>query len=169
MLETQLKETYSYNSITGGFIRIKRTKNRLAGEIVGCLDKSTGYIKLGLGLKVYHAHRLAWLYIHGYLPNKVDHINGIRHDNRLCNLRACSDRQNSQNTNLRSDNTSGIKGLGYDSIRKVYVTQIYSNNVRYTRSFAPSKYGNKEQALQEAINWLRDIRQQLHGEFCKHA
>jgi hypothetical protein len=169
MLEKQLKETYSYNPTDGSFIRIKRTSNRFIGEIVGCLDKSTGYIKLGIGLKVYHAHRLAWLYTYGHLPKYIDHINGIKHDNRLCNLRDCTNSENMRNSKIRSDNTSGVKGVSWDITKQVYITQIWLNNKKYTGSFSPSKYDNsKEDALIAATTWVQNMRQELHKDFANN-
>jgi hypothetical protein len=57
-----------------------------------------GYLSIGLKGRIYYAHRLAWLYVHGEWPvDFIDHINGIRSDNRILNLRECSAAQNSQN------------------------------------------------------------------------
>lgn len=68
------------------------------GQIAGTLS-SNGYIHVGiLGYKTY-AHRIAWLLSYGYLPKELDHINGIRDDNRLVNLREVTRTQNNANTN----------------------------------------------------------------------
>ena len=48
----------------------------------------------------------------------IDHKNGDRLDNRRSNLRACDYFQNSTNTRIRSDNTSGYKGVSWDKTRR---------------------------------------------------
>jgi hypothetical protein len=71
-----------------------------------------GYRRIRVLGKLYWAHRLAWLYVHGdWPPDKIDHINGDRKDNRLMNLRAASDSENMQNVGMRSDNTTGVRGV----------------------------------------------------------
>ena len=153
--QDELKQVYSYNPETGEFTRLRRTKNRLAGEIVGCIDKSTGYVRLGIGNKVYHAHRLAWLYVKGYLPDKVDHIDGKRSNNIFSNLREVDSLGNSRNVGRRSDNTTGVTGVTFQ--RGKYETSIWVEGKRIflgyfteladaakARKIAERKYGFHE-------------------------
>jgi len=71
------------------------------------------------------AHRLAWAWKHRAWPDgEIDHINGIRDDNRLENLRAVTPRENRRNSALRSDNTSGRVGVIYDSVRQRWRAEI---------------------------------------------
>jgi hypothetical protein len=58
----------------------------------------------------YYAHRLAWLYVHGEWPNVIDHINGDAGDNRIANLRSCSQQRNMQNIRA-SRNKHGLTGV----------------------------------------------------------
>jgi hypothetical protein len=62
--------------------------------------------------KQYYLHRLAWLYVHDRWPQGVtDHINRVRTDNRIANLREVTRGQNNQNSRRRKDNTSGHPGV----------------------------------------------------------
>ena len=63
--------------------------------------------------KKYYAHRLAFLYVKGFLPEyEIDHKNRIRHDNKWSNLRHVGRLCNLLNNGLRKDNTSGLPGIG---------------------------------------------------------
>ena len=58
------------------------------------------------------AHRIAWVLSTGAWPScQIDHVNGVRSDNRLCNLREADYAQNARNCGIRRDNTSGFKGV----------------------------------------------------------
>lgn len=94
----QVKELLDYNPETGIFTwKTNVSKNVKVGSVAGTL--SSGYIRIRIHGKGYYAHRLAWLLTYGTLPkDQIDHINGIRTDNRICNLRDVSIRQNNQNT-----------------------------------------------------------------------
>lgn len=83
----RLRELLSYEPDTGIF-RCKTTAwaRKPIGSEIGQLVK--GYRLIGIDGKYYRAHRLAWLYVYGEWPKHViDHINGRRSDNRMCNLR----------------------------------------------------------------------------------
>lgn len=107
LTQSELKENLHYCSKTGIFCRLG------ANIKVGNFDKD-GYLIIKVNYVNYKAHRLAWLYMYGAFPDsKIDHINGIRDDNRILNLRICNDFENARNVGLRSDNTSGHKGVSY--------------------------------------------------------
>src|SRR5687768_10767115 len=64
---------------------------------------STGHIHFGLDGKNYLGHRIAWLIVNGEWPRgDIDHINGVRDDNRWTNLREATRSQNASNAKLRS-------------------------------------------------------------------
>jgi len=107
-----LHEFFHYDSETGVFSRKKRTSpSTTIGEIVGS-DKGNGYVMLCIQSRLYLAHRMAWLYVYGETPcANIDHINGNRADNRICNLRLANQSQNIANSKLSKANTSGCKGV----------------------------------------------------------
>ena len=103
--QEELKETLKYNPDTGVFIRIKSNKEIKAD--------SHGYVSVKLKGKSYQCHRLAWLYVHGHLPQKdMDHIDGDRLNNRIKNLRLVTPQENNKNRKLSIRNKSGVMGAG---------------------------------------------------------
>lgn len=79
-------------------------------EATGSLD-TYGYVQVTIAGRLFLAHRLIWKLVTGEDPEEIDHINGIRFDNRWCNLRPVSHRQNSQNRKRNCRNKSGMSGV----------------------------------------------------------
>jgi hypothetical protein len=70
------------------------------------------YRSITIDGKTYLYHRVVWLWHKGYWPeNGIDHINRIRTDNRIENLRETSGQCNIRNSKLSKINTTGIKGI----------------------------------------------------------
>lgn len=111
LTQQELKKHINYNPETGVFTRVNSTRWDFAGG-----DTGTGYKRISIKGKTYKAHRLAWLYVTGNMPDGViDHINGIRDDNRFCNLREVTTKQNAQNMkSARRDNKSGYLGVNVE-------------------------------------------------------
>lgn len=96
-----ITDSLSYNPETGIFTWSQNAKPHLVGVVAGS-RQPIGYIHIWFGGKFYYAHRLAFLFMKGEMPPVfVDHINGIRDDNRWVNLRACSKAENTQNRLLK--------------------------------------------------------------------
>jgi hypothetical protein len=67
------------------------------GAVAGRINR-LGYRQIKINGKYHSASRLAWFYVHGEWPeSQIDHINRIRDDNRLCNLRCVTHRENCLN------------------------------------------------------------------------
>lgn len=108
LTQSKLHELFFYNADTGIFTN---KSNRFIGKQAGTLQKR-GYSTIGIDGKRYYAHRLAWLYKNGELPsNEIDHINGVKSDNRIDNLRLATRSQNASNRPIQSNNTSGHIGI----------------------------------------------------------
>jgi hypothetical protein len=113
--QDELKTLLEYCPETGIFYRKVKTTNSInAGDVAGCIN-SIGYRTISLNNRSYLAHRLVWLYAFGYFPKFIDHINGDRGDNRLANLREASRSENNRNCGMRSNNSSGYKGVSFVS------------------------------------------------------
>lgn len=101
-----------YNYLTGFFTwRVTRGGYAVAGARAGTRD-SKGHRQVKINGKLYAEHRLAWLFTHGKWPEgEIDHINRVRDDNRIMNLRECSHAVNGKNITLYKSNTSGVPGV----------------------------------------------------------
>lgn len=85
--------------------------NRFAGEPALSTVAVDGYLKGCLVGQHVRAHRVAWLIAHGSEPDEIDHLNGDRADNRLCNLRSVSCSLNNRNRRRPLTNKSGVVGV----------------------------------------------------------
>ena len=104
-----------YDQDTGFFFwKINRRAGAKSKDKAGHLIKHSGYINIRINGKGYMAHRLAWLHVYGHWPElEIDHIDGVRTNNAMSNLRNVSRIVNCQN--LRSAPTrnvnSGLLGV----------------------------------------------------------
>ena len=114
LTQEQLKERLEYNPETGLFTWLNHKKSTYVSKQAGTKNKSTGYVQISLGGKIYKAHRLAWLYMMGSMPvGDMDHKNRIKDDNRWVNLREATKTENMGNLNLQFRNKSGQRGITY--------------------------------------------------------
>lgn len=97
----------------------KKWNTRRAGKEAFTSLTSFGYVQGSIFNKKYSGHHIVWALYHGRWPeHQIDHINGIRHDNRIENLRDVPQSENVKNSKLSSNNTSGICGVTWDKSRK---------------------------------------------------
>jgi hypothetical protein len=117
MKNERLRELLEYDPETGVFLWKTRTSNRVKIGSVAGTKHGKGYVSISCDGKRYMAHRLAWLYVHGQFPEEqIDHINGVRDDNRLCNLRCVSSAENQMNMKLDKRSSSGITGVHWHKL-----------------------------------------------------
>jgi hypothetical protein len=122
-----VRHLFDYDETTGIFKnRTTRSHNSLKGSTVGSFDKD-GYVQIGIGKRKFKAHRLAWLYVFGEWPSlDIDHINGVRNDNRISNLRVVSKAQNQQSRfAAQKNNRTGYPGVSV--FQKYYRARIHVN------------------------------------------
>ena len=121
--ELPRKATIEYDE-NGSMILKRQLPKRKVGEKIGTTSSKDGYSKALILSKMYGVHRLIFLYHHGYFPKEVDHIDNDPRNNRIENLRDANKNQNCYNTKLRTDNTSGVKGVSWSKVKKKWVTQL---------------------------------------------
>ena len=126
-----IEDLLSYDPTTGD-IRWKEAPNRFAtrsrvGEWAGCVN-GQGYRLVTVGQKIYNAHRIAWYLHYGEWPSQsIDHINTIKSDNRIENLRLANNSENHANVKRPSTNTSGRKGVTWNKKLGKWQAQIKIN------------------------------------------
>lgn len=110
--QSNLQDVLTYTPETGEFSWIVPPVGWIyQGDIAGSINKN-GYRYITVNKKKYLAHRLVWLYVHGYLPEgDLDHVDRVRTNNKVENLREVSRQCNIRNSPNRVTNTSGVKGV----------------------------------------------------------
>jgi hypothetical protein len=131
MTQFELKTLLDYCPDTGVFTwKVNKPPRAKAGEVAG-YNNGSGYIKVSIHGVACYAHRLAFIWMNGESPNVVDHINGVRHDNRWVNLRSVQQKQNCSNKTF---------GTGVRLVRGKWEARYASKHLGYFKT--------KKQALQ---------------------
>jgi len=152
----KVKELFDYKD--GELFWKKIGPNKRTDRPAGAVNRD-GYRRIKYMYKLYAVHRLVWTY-HGNAPVAfIDHINGDVLDNRIENLRAATHSQNCMNTRLRSDNTSGIKGVRWSKLKQKWIGTV---GVNY-KNYCAGEFDTKEKAAEAVAK----LRQELHGEFAR--
>lgn len=119
LTQERLKEILDYDKYSGIFTwKEKINRNTIIGAIAGNLDP-TGYIRICISGKKYRANRLAWFYEYGKWPTGlIDHIDRIKNNDKINNLRDVTFSQNNQNrTKPHPKNTTGLLGVSRSNHR----------------------------------------------------
>lgn len=104
------------------------------GKPINSVD-DRGYKYVSVNGKPLRQHRVAWYLMYGFLPKEIDHINRDKLDNRAVNLRACTRSTNTLNVGLRSDNTSGVKGVSFKKESGKWLVHYKGKHVGYYTTF----------------------------------
>jgi hypothetical protein len=122
--QKRLQELLHYTPATGEFTWKVSRPRAPVGAVAGATDHY-GYIVIRLDTVLYKAHRLAWLYAHGEWPSKgLDHINQVKSDNRISNLRIADQSVNMHNVAARVNSKSGVAGVTWRADRKKWNARI---------------------------------------------
>ncbi len=140
----------------------RRKRNVIAGNsMTQGAEDHRGYLRVCVAGKTVLAHRLAWLLFYGEWPLfEIDHANGNKKDNRICNIRMCSHQQNNHNQKIRSTNKSGIKGVHFNARASKWQGQVCLNyKIHHVGLFDD---------LHDAERAVKAKREELHGAFANH-
>lgn len=161
-----LKECLTYNPETGIFIWNTRPLSHFKTKSIWKTWNSTrsnreaggdsivsGYREICIDRKLYLGHRLAFLYMEGYIPeNFVDHIDRNTSNNKWGNLREVSNQCNLQNCKLSSSNTSGICGVSWDKKSKKWASYITISFKKISLGYSNSLSDAVMARYQEELN-----------------
>ena len=140
------------------YYKKQTSPNSKIGKKVGSLT-NRGYLSTTIKSKFYLLHRLIFMMFYGYIPEQIDHINGIRIDNNIENLRD-SENRNQQNAKLRKDNKSGIKNVYWFKELNKWKVDISVNGKR--------KHIGVFEDIELAELVAKEARSKYHGKFARH-
>lgn len=137
--QEELWNAFNYDETTGSLIRIRSIKKYLIGIPSGSLD-ARGYLRVCILGRQYYVHRLVWCYLYGTWPKVIEHVNGIKYDNRRENLRECTKAENLQNkTTLYKNNKSGFTGVFWYAGKAKWTAYITLNRKTINLGYFESK------------------------------
>jgi hypothetical protein len=150
----QLLALLRYDEVSGLFYYRRDGKFSKTGAVTGSIDRASRRVVIVLGGVEYYAHILAYFYVHGQWPaGQVDHVDRDATNNRFSNLRLATHAQNVVNSKLRTNNTTGYRGVSRSGRRfKVMVANKY--------------LGLFDTAEEAACVYDRRVRE-LYGEFAQ--
>lgn len=173
--QNELKKVLNYDPVTGIFTWKTGGRKHKGGDIAGQLD-SKGYVRINYKYKTYFAHRLAWLYVHGKWPDGVlDHRRGIRHDNRISELRDVTQAVNMQGfRNVSTRNKTGYTGVSWNERLKGFTaTRMVNGKAKFLGVFeevllAANAYKNAHRIKPADPKRYRPRQGRPCSEWCRH-
>lgn len=162
----RVRDAFRYDRDTGLFVwRNGNGNNRRRGDRAGVYQRNREggrhYQLIRIDGRSYLGHRLAWFYVHGKWPNgEIDHINGVKFDNAIANLRDVTRKQNSWNISVpRRDNASNNRHIEKKG-RKFLVAFSMRNKRIFHKSYP---------TLEAAVLARNTVASVLRGEYCAPA
>jgi len=128
------------------------------GSKVGFVN-NFGYVQVSILGKKYRAHQVVYLMFKGVIPKEIDHINRVREDNRIENLREVTRQQNMFNKIARKSKT-GIKNVFWHKRLQKYEVGVSINGKR--------TYFGLYEDLELADLVAQEVRNKYHGEYANH-
>lgn len=162
MYEEKIKDYVRYEPESGNFYWLINThghgKTIRPGDIANALS-GQGYLQINVMKRIVRQHRLAWFFMTGEWPPKgmdIDHINGVRDDNRWTNLRLVTRSRNGLNAGLRKCNKSGVIGVSYQKRRQVWDARIRVDGILHLLG--------QHKNFDDAVRARKDAEQRLCPE-----
>lgn len=156
LTQAKVRELFDYHN--GMLLWKVKPLNRIRiGDWAGSLNRSNGYRIITINGKSYQEARIVFLWHHGYLPTQIDHINRIRDDNRIENLREAIQNQNQWNRSKNKSSSSKYKGVYFNRNESKWQTQITKDRKMI--------YLGKFETEKEAALAYNQAAMELFGEF----
>lgn len=122
----------------------RQWNTKFAGKEAFTAVNKDGYSKGRVFAMQCYAHRVIWAIYYGEWPtDQIDHINGVKNDNRIENLRAVTRQENGKNQKLYNTNTSGVTGVYWQKKALKWRAQITMNG----RLLCLGRYVKKDDAI----------------------
>lgn len=119
-----LLSIFEYDRESGRLFNKKERRYAIPGKEAGTLA-SNGYLTTMIEGKIYYVHRLIWIIEHGEWPEgQIDHIDGVKTNNKITNLRDVDYQENRRNLPIQHNNKSGLPGVYKCTRSGVWVAQI---------------------------------------------
>jgi len=145
-----LKEHLNYDPLTGLLRWKKPQRGRTLGKVAGTRHQG-GYVQLNFKGHKYFAHRICWaIYYNEQLaPDvEIDHLYGIRNDNRISELRKATRQEQKYNQKTQSNSTSGHRGVTWNKERQRWIAHISTNK----KTIRLGRFKTKEEAIEARLN-----------------
>ena len=155
LTQETLQKFYNYDPLTGVLTVRLPQQQTYVGDALGTVD-TNGYLVMGIASKTYLVHRIIWMYVKGYMPEQIDHINHKRLDNRWLNLREVSNTVNAKNCSTSKNSVTKINGVSYMTSINKYRAYITVNK----KHIHLGVFINIEDAKQARKN--ADLKYQFH-------
>lgn len=158
----QIRELFDYDESTGHLIwKQKRVGVRVRdGKLIAGCRRPDGYIVVRIDGKAILAHRVVWAWVHGEWPSgDIDHINMVKSDNRLQNLRAATRSENFGNLTARKHNRVGVKNVFKAKTEGKWIARI-------RKDFKSYHLGTFD-SIEQARAAHREAALRLYGAFAK--
>lgn len=151
---------FDYDPETGVVSRKRPVQRGRLGPVAP--KPREGWLRLRIRAENYQLHHVAWAIHHGEWPGgRLVFKNGDKSDTRLANLTPASASEAQYRAKLRSDNTSGAKGVSWHPTHRLWQASIGHDGQRTSLGWFREK--------DEAVAALALKRAELHGEFARHA
>lgn len=146
LLAEYIKKYFTYSPTDGTITRTDRKNSN------GSLDKD-GYLIIKIKTRQFKAHRIAWFLFYGEMPDReIDHLNHIRTDNRIENLRLADRKSNVSNIQRYPNKDTGVVGVYIDKatkgLKKIFTTRINNKTFRF-------------HTLEEAVKFRKSYERKL--------
>lgn len=145
--QEQVRHIFKYDADTGHLFYSRPGFRVRVGMRAGWLDNG-GYRRIKINKRSYLEHVVVWVYVNGeYHSGEIDHINHVRDDNRIENLRVVTKTQNGRNQKISKRSTSGFCGVYWCKRRKLWLSQIRVDGKLKSLGY----FENKENAISARV------------------